>query len=692
MTSAATPDVAIATQDVAIATQDVAPSIPLPAPSGEPIRGAVSPSAPASSDAAPAATGGAGGLAGGGGVPALPDDVPDHVLVAQLVGARLATEADFARVNKARMLAHRLAGLLAIPDGQRGRREMARKIAAEFGFKTFQHVYRLLDLYKKGGLMALARLGQRRDRGQARVLVSAGFEAWADSHPALGEPQALAEKMLQLTRAAWVGGAAGATQAWLKATAALAKELMDAGHPREAAAELLSLPCPRRFVEAEGKKFRVAGVARRDGKRAYDHHMTPVQRTAAGLMPGDLVCGDISPLDIPVARPDGSVAYARMIAWHDVATNWLHVDLVRLDKGEGIRREHVAASFCRMCETAPFGAPRHLYLDNGSEYKWEELIQAWVQVAMLTKHAFRVDEAGLLPEQARVTRSIPFHPRGKRIEGRFGNLHQHLAWWLGYVGGNRMAKKITTLGKGVEVSDFSLVEEWLKLTLDDYHATPQQSKHMKGLSPMQALERARAAGWKKAVIEREILMLAFADREQRRINRGAINYMGRTWFHDELMAIEGRVEVAYPRIASPEYECLIVLDLKGQPICIAQPQESYGMLDQAGAKEAARRRKAFRLLVADREKEAGGALDGAALAGVRAKALGLEETLSAIDAEAIRIEPSPEAAALRRKYLEAVDARLKEQARRAAERAAAENLIRWAEEDEDTKAARAMGF
>jgi len=660
-----------------------------PAPGGEPIQAGVR---PLPAHTSPAATG-AGGLSPGGGVPALPDDVPDHVLVAQLVGARLATEADFARVNKARMLAHRLAGLLAIPDGQRGRREVAKKIAAEFGFKSFQHVYRLLDLYKKGGLMALARLGQRKDRGQARVLVSVAFESWAASHPELGEPAALAEKMLQLTRAAWVGGASGATQAWLKATAALAKELMDAGHAREAAAALLSLPCPRRFVEAEGRKFRVAGLAKRDGKAVYDRHLAPVPRTAAGLMPGDVVCGDISPLDIPVARKDGSVAYARMIAWHDVATNWLHVDVVLLDKGEGIRREHVAASFCRMCETAPFGAPRHLYLDNGSEYKWEELIQAWVQVAMLTKHALRVDLNELLPEQARVTRSIPFHPRGKRIEGRFGNLHQHLAWWFGYVGGNRMAKKITTMGKGVEVSDFALVQEWLQLTLEDYHTTPQQAEHMKGLSPMQKLEQAREAGWKKAVIEREILMLAFADREMRKVDRGCINWMGRTWFHDELMTIDGRVEVAWPRIAAPEYEGLIVLDPRTQRvICVAQPQVPVGLLDQAGAKEAARRRKAFRLLVADREREAGGALDGAALAGVRAKALGLDETLAAVEAEAVRIEPSPEAQQLRQKYLEAVEARLKETTRRAAERAAAENLIRWAEEDEDTKAARAMGF
>jgi len=63
-----------------------------------------------------------------------------------------------------------------------------------------------------------------------------------------------------------------------------------------------------------------------------------------------------------------------------------------------------------------------------------------------------------------------------------------------------------------------------------------------------------------------------------------------------------------------------------------------------------------------------------------------------VEAEAVRIEPSPEAQQLRQKYLEAVEARLKETTRRAAERAAAENLIRWAEEDEDTKAARAMGF
>ena len=624
-----------------------------------------------------------------------------------LTGASVRAGAgDAARLEKARETMQRLRPLMDLPPRHRGRRAMAEDVARALGV-SFQRVYQLEKIAREQGISGLARLGVRRDRGTARVVVSKDFEAWARGCALTLTPAAqgaaedavreLAARMRGFVRAAWVGGAVSARQAWLQALAAFARALYDEGVDRAHLAALLRLKCPRGFVEAEGQQYRVAARALRDAKGVYDHHLAPVARTAAGLLPGALVCGDISPLDIPVARPDGSTAYARMIAWHDVATNWLWIDLFLCEKGQGVRREHVAASFARMCECAPFGAPQRLYLDNGSEYKWQELIVAWQQLAALTGQRFRADEAALLPESGRLVRSIPFHPRGKRIEGQFGNLGRWLAWWMGYVGGNRMAKKITNLGAAPAVSRFEDVRAWLAATLADYHATAQNAEHMNGRSPQEAVDAALNAGWKPVRIDRVALMLAFAERQTRRITRGGIHWRGRVWTADFLMARDGEVQIAAPYIqASGDGggEVLFVFSTRGELLGTAAPQNVFAILDQDGAKEAARRRQALRVLTGERAAEVG-ALNQAEIAGFRAEVLGVADTVARAQAAAETVELSGELAEMAAAHARARVA-LSEQAKalmaRAKAQQEADSLTRLALEDEDTKAARALGF
>ncbi len=501
-----------------------------------------------------------------------------------------------------------------------------------------------------------------------------------------------------MVRAAWVAGAPSARQAWLKATAALARQAIERGAPQALAVGLLRIRTPRDWVEAEGRQYRVAALAQRDAKGAYDRHLTPVVRSAAGLRPGGLVCGDVSPLDIPVARPDGSTGYARMIMWHDVATNWLQCDLYLVERGEGIRREHVAASFARLCDESPFGAPERLYLDNGSEYKWEDLLLAWRDLALLTGQRFAVDLAAYLPEAARLVRSIPYHPRAKRVEGQFGNLRHWLGWWLGYVGGNRMTKQIANLGAAPAVSDFAELADWLQRELADYHVTEQpRAEHMGGMSPQQRLDWHLSAGWRPARIDRHALMLAFAQRELRSVTRGAIKWGGREYTADFLMHLEGRVLAARPRVCAADTDYLYVFEAsrgaleRGRFLGIAAPQTVYGVLDEAGAKEAARRRKAFRVLTGERVAAAGAPLDERALAGTRAQVLGLEATLGRARAAAQEVTIDAEQQqmlAARAQYEEHTRALL---ARVDAARSA-ESLARLAHETEDEAAARAAGF
>jgi len=655
----------------------------LTAPGGQSIPAGL----PSPADSSPAATG-AGGLTGGGGA--------DRVLVGELVApVQPANDADRERIERARKIMAAIQPLMALPDRHRGRRAMAEAIARDLGV-SFQQVYRYEQKARVGGLDALVRMGSRSDRGTARVVVSKEFEAWAAglvaAWPAGGFDVArLADMLRAKVRGAWTGGADGERQCWLKATAWLAKDLRAAGCPDGWLARLLNLPVARRFVGAEGQHFRVAGKSLRDGKALYDDNLTPVRRTAQAYLPGDLVCGDISPLDIPCLRPDGSTMYARMISWHDVATNWLWIDLFPVEKGEGVRREHVAASFARMCEQAPFGAPKRLYLDNGSEYKWDDMLDAWHQLATLTGQQMAYEIYALLPEAGRLTRSIPFHPRGKRIEGQFGNLRHWLAWWMGYVGGNRMTKKIVTLGKGVTPSRFEEVAEWLKRELADYHVTPQpRAEHMARLSPQGKLEQALAGGWKPTRIDRGLLMLAFSERQWRTVTHGRVSWGGRWYRCDELMGIEGKVLCAKPRVYETWADMLFVFDRQGRLIGEAVPEYLFGLLDPAGAKEAGRRRQALRLLNADRLEQAP-PLDVREVSGLRAEVLGLDATIQRAADAAVEVEPS-ETARLMLNRMRMVSEQAQAAQRRAEAAKQAEQLIRLAEDDPEAAALRAIGF
>ncbi len=179
------------------------------APGGESIPAGL----PSPADSSPAATG-AGGLAGVGGavgalahgggaaVPAryrgvaavtaaanagngpltrVAGSIPaahaaDDVLVGELMAA--ARDDDFERVLKARDLMLLLKPLLDLPERHRGRRAMAEQIATALG-KSVAQVYRLVDVARDHGVVGLARLGQRRDRGQARTLISGPWLTWA---------------------------------------------------------------------------------------------------------------------------------------------------------------------------------------------------------------------------------------------------------------------------------------------------------------------------------------------------------------------------------------------------------------------------------------------------------------------------------------------------------------------------------
>lgn len=528
--------------------------------------------------------------------------------------------------------------LLNMEPRAKGRREKAENIAEAHGISTAT-LYRWIDDYKNGGLVALADK-HRADLGQARVLISSQFERVMTG---LRIPRdqiiTLSEELMQLVRALWAAGGTSPKQIWGQAIAKLGLKMIEAGIDETSARAIGKIKFPKRFVEAE-KKFKIHALANRDGKAVYDNHLPAVARTREGLRPGDLVFGDVSPLDIPTLRPDGSIAYARMICWMDAAINWMFVTLYLCPPGTGVRQEHVALSFTSLCESSPFGMAMRLYLDNGSEYQWEEMLNAWTELAYLTGSKTHVEIASMLPPAGKIVRSIPFRPRGKLIEGAFGNLRHLFGWHPAFQGGNRMAKRCANLGEAIKPIPYEELQVFIAAAMADYHATPQ-SGHLNGKSPQEALDMHLNNGWKPVRVDREVLLLAFAEQEKRSVRAGIINYAGREWYADFLVGLDQKVDVRYPK---HDPQCLFVFD-NGKFLGAALPEHKYGLLDSRGAAEAGRRRGVLNKVI---ENMAGQVqtIDVADVIGSRGQLMGVDQTVERAQQAATQVELSDEAKAL----------------------------------------------
>lgn len=559
--------------------------------------------------------------------------------------------------------------LLKLPAKFPGKRALAEGIARQNGTSAAT-LYRWVKNYKSGGLPALIDK-PRADLGQARVLVSAQFERVLTG---LGVKRdqiiELSEWLLQQVRNLWASGAASPTQIWNQASAMLGLKLIDAGLDGISARAVTKIKLPRRFIEAE-QKFAIVATANRNAKQIYDKHLPAVARSRDGMLPGDLVFGDISPIDIPVLRPDGSTAYARMIAWMDAVTNWIFSSLYLCPPGTGVRQEHVALSFSAMCDESPFGMALRLYLDNGSEYQWEDMLKSWSELAYLTGHETHIEVAAMLPPAGRIIRSIPFRPRGKLIEGAFGNLRHLFGWHPAFQGGNRMAKRCANLGEAVKPIPFDELQSFVAAAMADYHATPQ-SGHLNGKSPQDALDEHLSRGWKPTRVDREVLLLAFAEQEERTVRGGVINKAGLEWYADFLAGMNKKVDIRYPK---HDPQCLFVFD-GGRFLGVALPQHKYGLLDNAGAVEAHRRRGVLR----DAIKNMAGQVETIQAAdhiGVRAKLLGVDETVERCQAAAKNVELSDEAKVLIAAKKAALEQKAEAALIAAAQKTEADKLSRW---------------
>jgi len=656
-------------------------SFAFPARSGEPIPAGK----PKPADTSPAATV-AGEFPAAGGTTLAVAQALAHGLEVGLEAGLGSSEDKKTMKKKAEVARRRLEIIKPIvewPVGQPGKADFVLRHAAAHG-ETRATLYRWLGRFQHSGFSGLMDK-TRADKNAARVLVS---EEWEIAARGCGIPSqkmtAIAEEVTLVVRGLWAQqGISSARQVALLAFPVLHRLSCAAGMS-DSVANKVCKSLSRRLIEAE-RRYSTVATFDRDGKAFYDGHIPSINRHRGDLKPGDMVFGDVSPADIPVQRPDGTAGWARLIAWQDAATNMLHITGFLAPKGSSVRREHVALAFAKMCEEAPWGMPKRLYLDNGSEYSWTEMLDAWAELAQLSNGAFGgAFDTGLLGEAGRVIRSVPFKPRAKSLEGQFSNLLRFMSWHKSFAGSDRMRKKVATLGKGVSSTSLEDLRRLMCEALAFYHGVAQGG-HLGGLSPVQKMEEFQNAGFERVTLRAETLAFAFSDRLERKVRCAQVEAGGWHYYHPDLHMYDGeKVLVRWPRHA-PDAAYVF---RRGQLLCVALPVPVFQFADPNGARLAGRLASEARQAVRVMKGQVAW-LDPRDLMGEFAKIAGVQRVIDRAEQRQRVIELEPQALAM----VEGRKAALQADIEAAAQQKVVMLDRRFDHSiDPDAEAARAMGL
>lgn len=320
----------------------------------------------------------------------------------------------------------------------------------------------------------------------------------------------------------------------------------------------------RHYVEKHSAP-KILAVKNKDAKRWSDDFIPRIKRTREGLRPGDIVVGDVHPVDIIVRRSNGSEATPRLIAWHDVATGDLFCNLVLLDKGKGITQAYVAASFAAMVEA--WGLPRKLLLDNGSEYSWAELEAGFATLASMQQGlAFMIrDDADATPiiedavdddsRQSPIIRALPYRASSKPIEGIFAVLEKTmLRAFPGWIGGDRMNKRTHQVGKAPRP---------FPGTAEDFDAAfyealrfwkTKERRSFGGRSVDQVRDAfQRDGGPLPPSVDRPALVAALSATEQRKVTTWGVQFDGEWYASEALIRHTGKTLTFRYAKWAPEY-------------------------------------------------------------------------------------------------------------------------------------------
>jgi hypothetical protein len=401
-------------------------------------------------------------------------------------------------------------------------------------------IQRWITNWKKAGGDMNA-MGRKRpsDAGKPRVAVSRKFDkafrkiaGEGDATEALlGEFRAIVD---QLIRAAWASPAqrAGWKAVRREVCTAFERELRERGieAPRLKPDAMLS----HRRVKGD-QDYRIVDIRDHDRKR-YDDMKPRITRDPTRLAPMEMVVMDVKPIDCIVTRPDGSTAWPKMIAFYDWGTMRMFRYFALLNRGEGIRQEHVVAAFIEMVSHPEWGFPQQLYRDNGMEFAVLDMVRS--ALALINEPGVRT-----------IINAKPYNGAAKPIESRFATLDQQVFSQIGgYAGGERMHKKTQTVGKPPAPYPGSF-DEFVQEANDRiavFEHVEFDSGPNVGRSPQGIFADHVANGWRPLAVDPIALDAAFSKRDSRFVDRGAIRINGTIYRHPSLPGYRRQLTIALP--------------------------------------------------------------------------------------------------------------------------------------------------
>jgi len=416
----------------------------------------------------------------------------------------------------------------------------------------------------------------RANKGTPLCYISRAWDA-AMKHVPHGRKAEIRDIMLREARSLWAADLAGARDVANLALIKLMEITRAAGFT--GSEEELERICqlPRHFVRRERKKGLAVARYRKDRKAHVDRRRR-IRRDYTDLRPGELIIGDVHPVDVLYERDDGSSATMKLIGWLDARSNYFVGLPAPLPPGRGIRMAHVAYSFARLITDEEF-MPALLYLDNGKEYgaTWTDFAEAAMKLVGTTPLCGINDSA-----TRRVVRSLPYNAQARKIEPIHRVLEQVFRSMQGYIGGNRMAKKTHNVGEvtrpfGDAYATFNEILDRIN------YANTRRSDALGGARPCDLwAERERLQ------VDFLELQTTFARRVKRQLKTRTFTLDGATYYHE---AIAARPDLDWVWVYAPIFgdkRLIRVHDDDDAFLCHASLDERFAVRDPAGALESAR--------------------------------------------------------------------------------------------------------
>jgi hypothetical protein len=453
--------------------------------------------------------------------------------------------------------------------------------------------------YEDGGVTSTVR-ARRADRGRKRVIV---WREWDRALIAAGVPKAvqceLAVKIDKMTRSFWADGASSAVTVCDLMRRHCLDFLAAAGIalPENVLATICTLPASYTAEKAR-KRARLIHIKRTDASRWHSKFVPRIRRTRDDLVPMQMVAADVRHSDIIYRRSDGSLATAKIVAFQDLATNRVFIRAFLMKPGEMLRREHVLAARRDLFADCSWGIPQAAYEDNGGEFKTGGASDDLARIVTLVRQAAGIEigffDEGALARRIGTVNSRPYTPQSKIIESLFSVFTRSIEpHWPGYIGGNRMVKKVENQGKlpvPMEGDTDAILREYQAMAAF-YNARKQQRGHIKGLSPNEAFAAHVSKGWQPVIFDPREFELAFGKDGRRHVGTGGeIKVNGRCYRNDKLMPLTGEtVAIRVPILGDGNR--IVILDDKGEPMCVAIEDVEFRIDDLAGAHEQKRRER-----------------------------------------------------------------------------------------------------